>query len=102
MIKIKTVYIYGYGKLESYSNGQQTIYYNNGRQSTREDLNNTYRQYRNDAKITTREIEKETLIENLYRSIDQYTDYIEDYKQQKQAEKHNRMIENIIDKVQNM
>lgn len=101
MIKIKTVYIYGYGKLESYSNGQQTIYLNNGKESTREELNDIYKQYKN-KRITTKEVEKEVLLENLYKSIDSYTNYIEDYKQQKQAEKHNRIIRNIIDKIENM
>lgn len=67
MITVKKVMISHYGILESYSNGKTIIYYNNDKKSTRDELNNIYRLYKNGSKvsITTKEIDKEVLLNNL-------------------------------------
>lgn len=49
--------------------------------------------------VTERDVTYEELIENLEKSIDHHTQYIDDYKQQKQAEAYNDKIRRRIDKL---
>lgn len=49
--------------------------------------------------VTEQDITYEELINNLEKLIDHYTQYIDDYKQQKQAEAHNNEIRKKIDKL---
>lgn len=49
--------------------------------------------------VTEEDVTYEELIENLEKSIDHYTQYIDSYEQQKQAEAHNDEIRRRIDKL---
>lgn len=103
MIKIKKVITSGWvgAVLKSYTNMEtgNIIYTYNNAISTREELNNEYikaRKEHREIQINETTKEKDKLIESLEMDIDPYTEYIEDFRQQQQAEERNKKLKNLI------
>lgn len=80
----------------SYSKGDKTIYFMNGRPSTKEELNNTFLSFTRDKNfkkdINDYTMSLEQIKEELMEGYDYYTNYIDNAKQQQKAERKNKRI----------
>ncbi|MBQ1732124.1 MAG: hypothetical protein II037_07945 [Bacteroidales bacterium] len=79
----------------------KSIYTVGNRIVTKDDGNNEFLSIKNNCrkfKVETDilELGNEEILKDLFESIDQYTNYIDDYKQQKEAERNNEEIREII------
>jgi hypothetical protein len=85
-----------------YSKGDKKIYYMGLKQTTKDECNKKYLELKHDCKhikgkkfeqeITEYDITMEELEKQLMKGYDEYTCYIEDYKQEQEAIKHNKAI----------
>ena len=110
MIDVKKVYLYnfdGYSLyiLTSYKKNGKVIYLDGGEISTREKLNSLYLKAKKAGKrieIKTERKSKGEIIREHMKNYDEYTDYIEDYKQEQNAIRNNELILAIVEKLKEL
>ena len=110
MIDVKKVYLYNFGGyalyiLASYQKGGKAIYLDGGEISTREKLNSLYLKAKKAGKrieIKTEQKSRGEIIREYMRGYDEYTDYIDDYKQEQSAIKNNNLILSIVEKLKEL
>lgn len=95
-------YVHTPFSMVEYSKGDKKIYYMGLKQTTKDECNKKYLELKHDCKhikgkkfeqeITEYDITMEELEKQLMKGYDEYTYYIEDYKQEQEAERSNRAI----------